>query len=71
MKEPQPAEHASFSMMLDDAVFDLQTLHVLAANIRMKSTSGDKRLCAAQVSNSLNLPESAEPQSRYLHHNQW
>ena len=41
--------------MLNDAVFDLQTLHVLAANIKNEINVWDKCLSATQVSNSLNL----------------
>ena len=41
--------------MLNDAVFDLQTLHVLAANIKNEINVWDKCLSTAQVSNSLNL----------------
>ena len=41
--------------VLDDAFFDLQALHVLAANIKNKINVWDKRLCTTQVSNSLNL----------------
>ena len=41
--------------MLNDAVFDLQTLHVLAANIKNEINIWDKCLSAAQVSDGLNL----------------
>ena len=41
--------------MLNDAVFDLQTLHVLAANIKNEINVWDKCLSATQVSNGLNL----------------
>ena len=41
--------------VLNDAVFDLQTLHVLAANIKNEINVWDKCLSATQVSNSLNL----------------
>ena len=41
--------------MLDDAVFDLQTLHVLTANIKNEINVWDKCLGATQVSNGLNL----------------
>ena len=41
--------------MLDDTVFDLQTLHVLAANIKNEINVWDKCLSTAQVSNGLNL----------------
>ena len=41
--------------MLNDAVFDLQTLHVLAANIKNEINVWDKCLSATQVSDGLNL----------------
>ena len=41
--------------MLDDAIFDLQTLHVLAANIKDEINVWDKCLSATQVSDGLNL----------------
>ena len=41
--------------VLDDAVFDLQTLHVLAANIKNEVNVWDKCLGATQVSNGFNL----------------
>ena len=41
--------------VLNDAVFDLQTLHVLAANIKNEINVWDKCLSATQVSDGLNL----------------
>ena len=41
--------------VLNDAIFDLQTLHVLAANIKNEINVWDKCLSATQVSDGLNL----------------
>ena len=41
--------------MLDNAVLDAQTLHVLAANVQNKLDAGQERLGAAQVRNGLDL----------------
>ena len=41
--------------VLNDAVFDLQTLHVLTANIKNEINVWDKCLSATQVSDGLNL----------------